>query len=104
MIRRVTIILVRRPTFIVLHDECHESCPSAARSRVKARQTKISSLRAQGPHVGYVCSMPQIFITTDLRRADTTESRGRVYVLRGKSASSLCRWSRYEVTQVVCRW
>ena len=35
---------------------CHESCPSAARSRVKARQTRISSLIAsQDPHVGYVC-------------------------------------------------
>ena len=89
---------------------CHESCPSAARSRVKARQTRtsikakqtrISSLLAsQGPHVGYVCSTPQIFIMTDLRRSDTTEIRRRLYIPRRKRASPLCRCSRYyEVSQ-----
>ena len=66
----------------------HESCPSAARFRVKARQTRISIkarqtsisrlLASQGPHVGYVCSTPQIFMMTDLRRTDTTEFRGRL--------------------------
>ena len=89
---------------------CYESCPSAARSRVKARQTRISIkarqtrissllLASQGPHVGYVCSTPQIFITTDIRRTDTTEFSGRLYVRRGKRASPLCRCSRYEVSQ-----
>ena len=86
---------------------CHESCPSAARSKVKARQTRISikakqtrisSLLAwQGPHVGYVCSTPQIFIMTDLRRTDTTEFRRRLYVPRTKRASPLCRCSRYSL-------
>ena len=71
-----------------LHWYCCESCPSAARSRVMARQTRVSTLLAsQGPHLGYVCRTPQIFIMTDLRRTDTTESRGRLYVPRGKRAS-----------------
>ena len=72
---------------------------SAARSRVKARQKRISSLlESQDPHVGYVCSTPQMFIMTDLRRTDTTESRGRLHVPRGRRASPLCRYSRYEVS------
>ena len=97
---------------------CHESGSSAATSRVKARQTKISIkarqtkisikasqtricslLASQGPHVGYVRSTPQMFIMTDLQRTDTTEFRGRLYVPRGPRASPLCRCLRYEVSQ-----
>ena len=94
---------------------CHESCPSPARSRVKVRQTRISIkarhmrisslLALQGPQVGYVCSTSQIFRMTDLRRTDSTEFRRRLYVPRGRRASSLCRYSRYEVSQeIVCKW
>ena len=88
---------------------CHESCPSAVRSKVRARQTRVSIkakqtrisslLASQGPHVGYVCNTPQIIMMTDLRRTDTTEFRRRLYVPRRKRASPLCRCSRYEVSQ-----
>ena len=78
---------------------CHESYLSAARSRVKARQTRIavkakqtrisSLLASQSPHVGYVCSTPQIFIMTDLRMTDTTEIRRLVRSSEKESKSSV---------------
>ena len=64
---------------------CHESSHSAARSRVKERQTRISSLPvSQGHLVGYVCSTSQSCIMTDLRKTDSTEFTRRLYVPRGR--------------------
>ena len=47
----------------------------------------------------YESCTPQIFVMTDLRRTDTTESRGRLYAPRVKRSSPLCRCSRYEVSK-----
>ena len=43
--------------------------------------------------------LTQIFIMINLRMADPTESRGRLYVSQGRRGSSLCRYSSYEVSQ-----
>ena len=51
-----------------------------------AKQTSVSSLPAsQGPHIGYICSTPQVFIVPDLRRTDKTEFRRRLCVPRRES-------------------
>ena len=47
----------------------------------------ICLLASQGPHIGYICSTPQVFIMTDLRRTDTTEFRRRLCVPRRESKS-----------------
>ena len=64
---------------------CHESEPknwSLSGIRVRharifmAKKTRVRSLLAsQGLHIGYMCSTPQVFTMTDLRRSDTTEFR-----------------------------
>ena len=65
-----------------------------------AEQTRVSSLLAsQGPHKAYICSTPQVFIMTDLRRTDTTEFRRRLCVPRREGASPLCRCSGCEASQ-----
>ena len=65
-----------------------------------AKTTRVSSLLAsQGPHTGYICSPPQVFIMTDLRRSDITDIRRRLGVPRRKRASPLCKCSRWEASR-----
>ena len=64
------------------------------------KEDEVSSLLAsQGPHKGYICSLPQVLIMTDLRRSDTTEFRRRLGVPRRKRASPLCQCSRWEASR-----
>ena len=65
-----------------------------------AKQVRVSSLLApHGPHIGHICSTPQAFIMTALRRTDATEFTRGLCVPRRKRASPLCRCSRCEASQ-----